>query len=549
MNKLFLLINMIILPGMTIPAQKSMAGVFGPNGLMLLDPDESVVKKNKLISAKEVTSIFNEPTEFGEINVFFFNQPDISIRNSFYPFINHYTPSNSYKKISENEYEIALYDPSRMVLFGHGKLKEGFGIAMKLPGSGGLNATNLMGEEIDSLILTTGDKKIAYKIRSFNPFSDSLILYIRNKTNDKPVLTFRIHFHYPAPVLSGVTTDTALIQKKKMNPSFEWVDNKISKDAGHNKIILPANHNAILFAFEHFGRFRFRYLDNLQYKLDNTTDWTLTPLASKPSVLLENLSPGKHTLYARYPSAMAKVFSYEIEVKRSPWNSPLIYIPAAILFSGIIFFFIYRTRLRTEKEKAERMKLELQALQSQLNPHFIFNALNSIQYFINIHDKTRADLYLVELSKLLRYSLNNSEKELIPLSEELIMLDNYIRLEQMRFHFHYEKAVDKELETETLPVPPLLLQPLIENAVRHGISGMGAKGILRMEAVKENNDLVISIADNGPGIDSSKMLNGLGIQIVKNRVKVLTKRRYDINLAFQTGNPGTIVTIRFKNWI
>jgi LytS/YehU family sensor histidine kinase len=175
--------------------------------------------------------------------------------------------------------------------------------------------------------------------------------------------------------------------------------------------------------------------------------------------------------------------------------------------------------------------------------------LNSIQYFINKNDKTHADHYLVGLSKLLRHSLNNSEKELIPLSEELHMLDNYISLEQMRFYFHYEKSVDPKLETENLPVPPMLLQPLIENAIRHGISAMGTNGTLRIKAVKENNDLVISISDNGPGIDSSKALKGIGIQMVKSRIKILTRQRYNIDLAFQNGNPGATVTVRFKNWI
>lgn len=549
MNKLFLFINLIILPGSMVQAQKSIAGVYGPNGLILLDAGESVIKKNMTVPAEKVTPLFNSPTEFGEINIFFFNSFDTSIRNSFSPFISDHTTPNSYKKISESEYEISVYDPSRMVLFGHGKLKEGFGIGMKLPGSGGLNATNLMGEEIDSLILTAGQQKKAYKIRSFNPFADSLALYIWDKKNNKPVLTFRIRFHFPAPVLSGITTDALLIQKKKNNPSFEWTDSKKTENNKHNKIILSSGNNATLLAFEHFGGFRFRYLDNLQYKLDNAADWTLTALANTPSILLENLPPGTHTLHVKYPANLANIFTYEIEVNRSVWDSPVWYIAGSITLSAAIFFFIYRTRLRKAKDKTTRTKLELQAIQAQLNPHFVFNALGSIQYLMNRNDKENADHYLAELAKLLRHSLNNGEKELIPLSVELNMLDGYIHLEQMRFKFQYEMAVDPTLETENLSVPPMLMQPLIENAIRHGVAAKGASGRLSINVVANNDELMVAIIDNGRGFDQSQATKGFGIRLVEDRIAILKKQHYIIDLSFSNGEPGTIVSVRFKNLI
>ncbi|MBK5273048.1 MAG: histidine kinase [Bacteroidia bacterium] len=548
MKKLLLFLNMLLLFCIHICAQRSIGGVYGPNGLMMMYADESSLKRNKIVAAEDVMRLFDTPTKYGDVNIFFFQHPDDTLRRSFFPFFSNNTPANSFKKISDSEYEIYIHDPATMVLFGQGKLKEGFGIGMKLKGDGGLNATNLMGEGIDSLLLKTSRQSFAYKVRSFNPFLDGLELYVRDKANDRQVLTFRIKFHFPAPVLSGITIDTSLIQRKKNNPSFEWKDQKENKNSNPGKITLSPKYNATLLAFEHFGSFRFSFLDNLQYKLDNAADWALTPLANTPSVLLENLSPGKHILYVRYPSEMAEVFTYEIEVKRSIWNSPISYIAGGILFSAVLFFLLYRARLRIAKDKATRTKLEMQAIQAQLNPHFVFNALGSIQYLMNRNDNKQADYYLTQLAKLLRHSLNNGEKELIPLSVELSMLDSYIRLEQMRFNFKYEMLIDDKVQTESLSTPPMLIQPLIENAIRHGISGMEMSGNLLIKVEKMNNYLVITISDNGRGCKMSHNDSGMGIRLVENRLKLLAKQHYHIDLTFSDGNPGTIVSVQFRNW-
>lgn len=533
---------------LTKAQHRTMGGVAGPGGFMFLDAEEPFQKQNILVDSSATTSIFNQPTIFGDINVFFFKRANDTLRRSFSSFFSQNTPDNSFRKINDSVYEIYIRDPAKMVLFGQGKMKEGFGFGMKLDGRGGLNATNLMGEGIDSLLIKKGRTISAHKVRSFNPFLDGLELYILNKKKNVAVLTFRIKFQFPSPKLSGITIDIVIINKKKNNPSYEWNRSKDLR-AKDKKIILKKSINAILFSFEHFSNSRFSYLDNLQYKLDKA-DWIFTPLSHSPSILLENLSPGKHTLYVKYPAELAEVFSYQIEVEASVWDSPLWYLFGGIISSGFIFFLLYRRRLHKAREKANRTKLELQAIQAQLNPHFIFNALGSIQYLINKNDKTNADHYLAELAKLLRHSLNNSEKELIPLSVELNMLDSYVRLEQMRFNFQYKMMIEERLQTESLSVPPMLAQPLIENAIKHGVSGMGNSGILCLTVKTINKDLEIIIADNGKGFNSSKSVSGLGLKLVESRIKLLEQQHYHIELDLSPKKEsGAVVTVRFKNWL
>jgi anti-sigma regulatory factor (Ser/Thr protein kinase) len=530
--------------------QRPMAGVAGPGGFMFLDAEESFQKRNILIDSSNTIRLFDKPTIFGDVDVFFFKKANDTLRRSFLSFFGQNTPDNSFRKINDSVYEIHIRDPAKMVLFGQGKMKKGFGFGMKLDGRGGLNAANLMGEGIDSLLVKAGSSIKTYKVRSFNPFLDGLELYVFNKKTNVRVLIVQLKFQFPAPKLSGISTDTAIIWKKKNNPSYEWNRSKQGIAKQDKKITLKKSNNSILLSFEHFSNSRFSYLDNLQYKFDQATDWAFTPLAHSPCILLENLSPGKHKLSVKYPGEAAEVFTYEIEVESSFWDSPVWYMVGGIILSGFIFFLLYRRRLYKAREKANRTRLELQAIQAQLNPHFIFNALGSIQYLMNKNDKKNADHYLTELAKLLRHSLNNSEKELIPLSVEINMLDSYIRLEQMRFNFKYKLVVEEGLQNESLSVPPMLVQPLIENAIKHGISGKTNSGILVIIIKTVRDDLEIIITDTGSGFDRLQSVSGLGIKLVENRIKLLKQQHHEIELHYGSDKElGTVVTVRFKNWL
>lgn len=178
----------------------------------------------------------------------------------------------------------------------------------------------------------------------------------------------------------------------------------------------------------------------------------------------------------------------------------------------------------------------------------MFNALGSIQFLVNDNDKEKANQYLTEFSSLLRNSLYNNEQEMVPLSKELQTMDSYIRLEQLRFNFQYQLNVDKSIPQENISIPTLLIQPMIENGIKHGISSLKENGILLINIQRQAKNLMIEIKDNGKGFDTEKSSKGFGIKLVKERIGVLNRQGYYIRLSINV-NDGTIVQFVFENWI
>ncbi|MGB1031245.1 MAG: histidine kinase, partial [Flavobacteriales bacterium] len=185
-----------------------------------------------------------------------------------------------------------------------------------------------------------------------------------------------------------------------------------------------------------------------------------------------------------------------------------------LLISGIIYL-IYRARRRVltnerEKEKYEyrskMLALEQQSLNSSMNRHFIFNALNSIQYYINRQDRLSANKYLSSFAKLIRKNLDSSQNNLTSLQEEIERLELYLQLESMRFQekFKYSIEIDDELDSNAVKVPSMMLQPFLENSIWHGILPKEELGVIMVKIEKIEADKVLfSIRDNGIGIETS----------------------------------------------
>lgn len=155
-------------------------------------------------------------------------------------------------------------------------------------------------------------------------------------------------------------------------------------------------------------------------------------------------------------------------------------------------------KLETKKQLGD---LEMQVLRTQMNPHFIFNSLNSINRFILQNNKVQASQYLTKFSRLVRMILQNSQNELITLEQELESLELYLSLEALRFddHFTYTITVEKELDVSSLNVPPLIIQPYAENAIWHGLMHKEEKGDLQINVFMANECLFFKIMDNGIG--------------------------------------------------
>ena len=185
-------------------------------------------------------------------------------------------------------------------------------------------------------------------------------------------------------------------------------------------------------------------------------------------------------------------------------------------------------KLESDKQLSE---LEMQALRAQMNPHFIFNSLNSINRFILQNDRAQASEYLTKFSKLVRMILQNSQASLISLESELESLRLYLEMEALRFnyHFKYKISVQPDLDLETLRVPPLIIQPYVENAIWHGIMHKEEEGHLDIEVSGENNALLIRVSDDGIGRKRAAELESksatkhksMGLRITADRIAMM----------------------------
>lgn len=218
------------------------------------------------------------------------------------------------------------------------------------------------------------------------------------------------------------------------------------------------------------------------------------------------------------------------------------FIGLCFLIAAMIGYLVVRWQTQISNRKKEQQQLilqskmlglEQQTLNTSMNRHFIFNALNSIQYYINRQDKLSANLYLANFAKLVRKNLDSTQTNLVSLSEELERLELYLSLEHMRFSdkFSYEIVVDDFVDREEIKIPSMLLQPFVENSIRHGILPMNREGRITIRIGNSNEQVVFAIEDNGIGINTSMANKNLdrkdhvsmGMEITEERLNLLRK--------------------------
>ncbi len=223
----------------------------------------------------------------------------------------------------------------------------------------------------------------------------------------------------------------------------------------------------------------------------------------------------------------------------------LVVIPVAVSFA-FIFFLFYRMRreaLIRERElelRFAKAEMEMRALRAQVNPHFIFNCLNSVQYAIHHKQNELAETYIVKFSRLIRLILEYSSTSFISLKEDLHVLRLYIELEKMRMEhqFSYEIICDHDVDEEELYVPPLLIQPLIENAIWHGLNNRNDKqGKLNIHFHHRQGLLYCTVDDNG--------IKGTPVAVNKNKSFGLTLVRERIKL-HSSYDPESLLTLHEK---
>lgn len=211
-------------------------------------------------------------------------------------------------------------------------------------------------------------------------------------------------------------------------------------------------------------------------------------------------------------------------------------IPVVVAFSFIVFIFYRSRREAYHKQKEAELKLniaevEMKALRSQMNPHFIFNCMNSIHHYMHRSDVSKAGEYLVKFSQLIRHVLETSSYRMIPLNDDLTALRWYMELEQLRTEHSYDFFihVDPSIDADRVEIPPLLIQPFIENSIWHGLNHRGKGGEIRISITLENNMLQCVIEDNGRegGLKESFDLShavkktSLGMALINDRLEVV----------------------------
>lgn len=304
------------------------------------------------------------------------------------------------------------------------------------------------------------------------------------------------------------------------------------------------------------------YYPLFEYSI-NGSNWQQT---DKNSIDLR-LSPGRTILQIRAlkrdGSPSSVIASTDIYIKTPFWKNSLFWT----LIGGVIFLvslFILQNRNRQRQKKAvekvitekKLSELEMQALKAQINPHFVFNCLNSIKGFIYDKDFKQADKYLDKFAELLRSTLDNSSSSIISLQDEIKYLDNYLQMEKLRFDekFDYTVTVEPGLPLQQLYVPAMLLQPYVENAVRHGIRHLvDTKGQIDIRIHREAPWLVCMIEDNGVGREKATQVRNemhteyqsRGMQLSKRRSELYTIEQDIVDKKDEKGNAaGTLIILR-----
>lgn len=300
------------------------------------------------------------------------------------------------------------------------------------------------------------------------------------------------------------------------------------------------------------------------YQKTNNTALTLhfmkVKMAYNDSItndLVKNNSEAMNTLYkAERQEREIIILKQNSELDRLKMNRHKIISFSAfiiVLIAGILAFVAFKQKQL--KSKINQIETEQRLLRSQLNPHFLFNSLAALQNFIIQNDKMAASDYLANFSRLMRNILLGSRTDSIVLETEIELLEDYLKLQQLRFNnrFTFEITVDQNIDSSACTLPPMLVQPFIENSIEHGMREIKCDGLIKILFNKENDKLKIIIDDNGTGIKENtkeKKHISLATKITKERLsnyQRLTKTTCDleiINKSNESFNSGVTVVIK-----
>jgi ligand-binding sensor domain-containing protein len=358
----------------------------------------------------------------------------------------------------------------------------------------------------------------------------------------------------PSPVITSLMVNDSLFKNNFTNTE-------------NSKIILPHNKNfiAVTFAVTNFSN---QQKNSFAYKLTGIdNDWVYN--GTKNTAAYTSLPPGEYTFQLKSANSdglwCREPVSVKIIINPPWWQTGWFLLPAFIFLAGGITYLI-RRRIKTIQQQAylkqKIAEVEMMSLRLQMNPHFIFNSLNSINSFI-VENKTHlASDYLTKFSRLMRLILDNSKNESITLEKEIETLRLYLLMESIRFEnkFAYTVTVADAVDEQMVKLPPMIIQPYVENAIWHGLLHKNEKGkveiiITKISGITEGEYLLITITDDGIGRSKAAALKSknstsnksYGMQITAQRIEQLNKNNSVemIDLTDSTGHAlGTKIMIR-----
>lgn len=309
--------------------------------------------------------------------------------------------------------------------------------------------------------------------------------------------------------------------------------------AVHSEYIL--NYDMNFFEFSFIGFSEFQELFQYRYRMEGVDeDWVLT---SRNLAQYTALAPGNYRfeVQAINKSGLWSESSEQIKLRIRPplwerlwFRALLISFVLLLIALGVVVWL--RAQRRREKRRVELNRkiseMELRALRSQMNPHFLFNTLSSIQHFITVNKSKEAIQYLSKFARLMRTILENSKKSEIPLRSELEALDLYLLLESFRFKekFDYEIVIEDELDQDYDHIPPLLIQPYVENAIVHGMMHKRERGHILIHLKREEDMLLCVVEDDGVGREKALEFKkgkheSSGLSITKERLEIINSTR------------------------
>ncbi|PCJ00461.1 MAG: hypothetical protein COB15_02835 [Flavobacteriales bacterium] len=396
---------------------------------------------------------------------------------------------------------------------------------------------------------------------------------ITNYTNNNGLLSNEVNgvFEHDDMVWvatnKGITRFNLLQQKSNIfnSPVYltsfkvldQIIDNKQQITLAHQENEIEFSYEAISFASK--GKINYKYQ---MEGMDN--DWVFT---QSRRLRYPRLPSGDFEFNISYQHPdktwSEPITLFKITKNKPVWEKLWFYILIIIAFVGIVLLVVQRYIKKIKKEDEIRQRitdLERRALQAQMNPHFIFNSLTSIQSLIAQHNNEKAELFLVRFSRLVRTALNQSSTSYVVLAEELELINNYIEIEALRFSnaFDWFIKIEGDIEVEGIKIPPMVIQPFIENAIEHGLLPLDKKGLINI-SLKRIDDSMLqwSIDDNGVGRKvagtkhKKKGRESKGIKLVKDRLFILNKKSTvkfeDLIDGEQSKGTKVILTIPYQN--